>query len=228
MVFPAACQVLGTVTQDLNLERPADPTSRLKVGMITVIATLPLLATMAAMRGALPPARVVVKPGEEGAIKVPSRRTIGMREAEAEAPEETGTATHQTTLYRRPVSHGGSTPQGTPRERQRIGSGSTGVGLGIRRVMVLVTGGERDFGTGIDKSSALLGLCMIFCLFVSFLLLTASVEFFCLNKDGWSPGMAVEWIHCKDLADSGSRRAHGREPLRDDGLAVVGGSYYRN
>lgn len=140
MALQAACQVLGTAMQDHNLGRAADPTNHLKIGTVMVVATLPLLATMAARVGAVPPARVVVKVGEEGATEVESRRTIGM--LLVEAPEENGTATHQTTLDRRTVTHGASTPRTTPKVRRRIGSGSTGVGLGIHRVIAVVSGGD--------------------------------------------------------------------------------------
>lgn len=132
MVLQAACQVLGTITEDLDPERVADPTGHLKIGMVTVMVTLPLLATMAA--------RVVVQVGDNGATEVEIGRTIGT--LEVEATEGNGTVTHQTTLDRRPATHGVSTRRTTPKVRQRIGSGSTGVGLGIRRVIAAVTGGD--------------------------------------------------------------------------------------
>jgi hypothetical protein len=145
-ILRATCQALGTIIQGPNLEIQADPSSLPKVG--TAMATLPLPA-MAHMGGATPldpqdhhfPARVVIKAGEEGATEVGIRRAIGTREVQAQAQEQNGTMTHPTTLDR-PPTRGGLTLLGTPKVRQRIGSGSTGVGLGILRVIGMVTGGD--------------------------------------------------------------------------------------
>ncbi|KAK7731666.1 hypothetical protein SLS63_005353 [Diaporthe eres] len=144
-VFRATCQALGKTMQELILESLADPTSLPKAGTILVTATLPMPVTTAVTGGVDPPhlqdhhflARAVTKAGEEEAIKAGVRRATGTQEVEAQ--EADGTITHPTTLDR-PTTHGRRTSPETPKARQRIGSGSTGVGLGILPVMDTVTG----------------------------------------------------------------------------------------
>lgn len=147
MVFRATCQALGKIMQGLILESLADPTSLPKAGTILVMATLPMPATTAVLVGAGPPhlqdhhflAKVVTKAGEEEAIKAGVRRATGTQEVEA--LEAVGTITHPTTLVR-PTTRGRQTSPETPKARQRIGSGSTGVGLGILPFIDMVTGGD--------------------------------------------------------------------------------------
>lgn len=146
-VFRATCQALGKTMQELILESLAVPTSLLKAGTILVLATLPIPATTAVTGGAGPPhlqdqdfpARAVPKAGEEEAIKVGVRRATGTQEVEAQ--EADGTITRPTTLDR-PPTRGRQTSPETPKARQQIGSGSTGVGLGILPVIAMVTGGD--------------------------------------------------------------------------------------
>lgn len=159
-VFRATCQALGKTMQDIILESLADPTSLPKAGTILVMATLPMPATTAVTDGAGPPhlqdchfpARAVNKAGEEEAIKAGVRRATGTQEVEAQ--EADGTITHPTTLDR-PTTRGRQTSPETPKARQRIGSGSTGVGLGILPVIDMVTGGDQDFGTSMRSVGAL-------------------------------------------------------------------------
>lgn len=149
-VFRATCQALGKRMQELILESPADPTSLPKAGTILDMATLPMPATTAVMggEGPLDPldlldhhflARAVTKAGEEGAIEVGVRRATGTLRVEAQ--EVDGTITHPITLDR-PPTRGRQTSPETPKARQRIGSGSTGVGLGILPVIDMATGGD--------------------------------------------------------------------------------------
>ncbi|KAL2282795.1 hypothetical protein FJTKL_10405 [Diaporthe vaccinii] len=147
MVFRATCQALGKIMQGLIPESLAYPTSLPKAGTILVMATLPMPATTAVLVGAGPPhlqdhhflAKVVTKAGEEESIKAGVRRATGTQEVEA--LEAVGTITRPTTLDR-PTTRGRQTSPETPKARQRIGSGSTGVGLGILPVIDMVTGGD--------------------------------------------------------------------------------------
>lgn len=146
-VFQATCQALGKTMQALSPDSIADPTSLRKAGTILVMAILPLPAETAALdgvgllhlKGHHFPVRVMPKAGEEEATKVEVQQATGTREVEAQ--EVDGTITHLTMLVRPPI-HGRRTSPVIPRVRQQIGSGSTGVGLGILPVIGMVTGDD--------------------------------------------------------------------------------------
>lgn len=145
-VFQATCQALGTTMQALNLESTADLTSLPKAGTIPVMETPPLPAKTAVTGGAgllhkdlQYQARVVIKAGEEEATKAEVRRATGTQEVGAQ--EEDGMITHPTMLDRLPT-HGRRTSLVIPKVRPRIGSGSTGVGLGILLVTGIVIGDD--------------------------------------------------------------------------------------
>lgn len=150
-VFQATCQALGKTMQALGKtmqalspDSIADPTSLRKAGTILVMAILPLPAETAALdgvgllhlKGHHFPVRVMPKAGEEEATEVEVQQATGTREVEAQ--EVDGTTTHPTMLVRPPI-HGRRTSPVIPRVRQQIGSGSTGVGLGILPVIGMVT-----------------------------------------------------------------------------------------
>jgi hypothetical protein len=151
MVFRATCQALGTITQALNPESLADPTSLLKVG------APPLPAIIMTMSGLGPPhpmghlslARAATKAGEQGPTKVEARRASGTQEAEAQ--QQAGMTIHPTTLDR-PPTRGRLTLLGIPKGRQRIGSGSTGLCLRTLHVIGVVIGGDPDRGTSVKRS----------------------------------------------------------------------------
>lgn len=166
-IFRATCQALGKTMQALSLDSIADLTSLPKAGTSMVRATPPVMAATAVMGGAGRlhlkdrrfPARVVIKAGEEEATKAEVRRATGTKEVEAQ--EVDGTKTHPTTLDR-PPTRGRRTSLGTPKAHQRIGSGSTGVALGIPLVLVMVTGGDSGCGMSM-RSVGALGLLWFYC-----------------------------------------------------------------
>lgn len=148
-VLQALCQALGKIIQALRLDSIAGLTSLRKAGTSLVMATLPLQAAAAVLDGVGLlhlkdhhfPFRVVTMAGEEEATKVEVQQATGTPEVEAQ--EVHGTKTHPTTLDRPPI-RGRRTSPVIPKVRQRIGSGSTGVGLGILPVMGMATGDDRD------------------------------------------------------------------------------------
>lgn len=147
-VFQATCPDLGRTMQALNLGSIAGRISLPKAGVILVTGTLrPLVATVVMGGEGLlhlmdhhSPAKVVIKAGEEAATKVEVQRATGTRVVEAQVD---GMITHPTTLDRRPPL-GRRTSPVIPKVRRRIGSGSTGVGLGILPVIGMVTGDEAN------------------------------------------------------------------------------------
>lgn len=149
-VFQATCQALGRTMQALNFGSIAGRISLPKAGVILVMGTLRLRVATAVMggeglpplRGHRSPAKVAIKAGEEAATKVEVQRATGIQVVEAQ--EVDGTIIHPTTLDRQPPL-GRRTSLVIPKVRQRIGSGSTGVGLGILPVIGMVTGDE-DYG----------------------------------------------------------------------------------
>lgn len=170
-VFQATCQALGRTMQALNFGSIAGRISLPKAGVILVMGTLrPLVATVVMGGGLLQlrdhrsPAKVVIKAGEEAATKVEVQRATGTRVVEAQ--EVDGMRTHPTTLDRRPPL-GRRTSPVIPKVRRRIGSGSTGVGLGILPVIGMVTGDEANGAS--MRSVGAVGLCDFT---VSLLLLT--------------------------------------------------------
>lgn len=158
-VFQATCRALGRIMQALDLGSIASRISLPKAGTILVMATLRLLVATAVKDGEVllylrdhrSPAKVAIKAGEEEATKVEVQRAIGTRVVEVQ--EVDGMITHLTMLDQQPLL-GRRTSLVIPKVRQRIGSGSTGVGLGILLVMGMATGDE-DYDASMRSVGAL-------------------------------------------------------------------------
>lgn len=178
-VFQATCRALGRTMQVLDLGSIAGRISLPKAGTLLVVATLRLLVTTAVMGGEVllhlrdhrSPAKVVIKAGEEEATKVEVQRAIGTRVAEAQQVD--GMITHPIMLDRQPLL-GRRTSPVIPKVRQRIGSGSAGVGLGILPVMGMATGDE-DYDASMRSVGALGPLVILLFLYC---FSPSSVDFF--------------------------------------------------
>lgn len=178
-VFQATCRALGRTMQVLDPGSIVGRISLPKAGTILVEATLRLLVATAAMAGEgllhlrdhRSPAKVVIKAGEEEATKVEVQRAIGTRVAEAQQVD--GMITHPIMLDRQPLL-GRRTSPVIPKVRQRIGSGSAGVGLGILPVMGMATGDE-DYDASMRSVGALGPLVILLFLYC---FSPSSVDFF--------------------------------------------------
>ncbi|KAI3394078.1 hypothetical protein diail_3254 [Diaporthe ilicicola] len=188
MLYQATCQALGTILEALNPESIAVPISLLKAGANKAMVTpsLPVIKMVLDGMGLLHlkdhnfQVMVAVKAGEEEAIKAGVRRVTGTREVLAQ--EEDGTMTHPTTLDRL-ATRGRRMLLGTPKARQRIGSGITGVDFGILTIIDMVTGDpDRGYDINLEKHrrcGGSVGLLFLYCF--SFF----SAEFLHLHKSGW-------------------------------------------
>lgn len=148
MAYQVICQAPGRIMEALNPEITAVPISLLRAGTNMAMATPSLPVITAVRRGMgrlhlkdrIFQARVAARTGEEEVTKVEAHRATGTREAAAKEGDG-GTTTHPTMLDRLPT-RGKRILLGTPKARQRIGSGSTVVDLGILTVIGMVTGDD--------------------------------------------------------------------------------------